>query len=186
MNSNSRIDVSAFSKNSTWFYFWGAVLTILGIAAISASFVATMISVVFIGIVILIAGAVIILDSITFWWGKWSGFFLHFLTGLLYFAIGFMLIDSPVLGSVSITLLLGIFYLVVGIFRVTYALTARSPKWGWNFFNALVTLLLGVLILTSWPASSLFIIGLFVGIDLVFAGMAYLMAASSGRAYLKR
>lgn len=181
----SSIDLSVFSKHSGWFLLWGILVTLLGLAAISAAFTATMISVIFLGILILIAGSIIIFDSFTFWWGKWSGFFWHLLMGVLYFAVGFLMIDNPILGSVSITFLLGVFYLIVGLFRIIFAASSRLPHWGWGFFNGLISLLLGVLILASWPGSSLFIIGIFVGIDLVFCGIAYIMAAMTAKAMSK-
>jgi uncharacterized membrane protein HdeD (DUF308 family) len=101
--------------------------------------------------------------------------------GILYVVMGAMLIYSPILGSISLTLLLGIFYLMIGMFRLGYSWSMKSPRWGWNLFNGILCLLIGVLILASWPGSSLFIIGLFVGIDLVFAGWAYVMAALAAR-----
>jgi uncharacterized membrane protein HdeD (DUF308 family) len=175
------IDISAFGKNWFWFFLWGIALLILGIFAIGAATFTTLLSIVLLGFIILIGGIVIILDSFTFWRGR-NGFLLHLLMGVLYIVVGCMLINSPLAGSISLTLLLGIFYLVLGLFRLYYSFSLRSPRWGWNFFNGLISALLGVFILMSWPESSLYIIGLFVGIDLLFCGWAYIMAALSAKA----
>ncbi len=177
--------LSAFSKNWGWFLIWGLLLLLLGIVAISAATFTTILSVIFLGFVLLISGIVIIIDTFSFWWHKWSGFVLHLILGVLYVVAGIMLIKSPILASVSLTLLLGVFYLTLGIFRIIYSLSVRAPRWGWSFFNAVISLLLGILIITSWPQSSLFIIGLFVGIDLIFTGWVYIMSALAARSLAK-
>lgn len=184
MNAFQPLDkmyLKAYSKNWGWFFLWGIALFILGMTAIGATTFTTLFSVIFLGSLLLLGGVIIIIDAFSFWWHKWSGFFLHLIIGIFYCAIGVMLIQSPAIASISITLLLGIFYLAVGIFRLIYSLSLRTPMWGWGFFNGLISLLLGILILASWPASGLFIIGLFVGIDLLFCGLSYIMTAFAAR-----
>lgn len=178
-------DLSAFSDNWPRFLVWGVLLVILGMIAITAATFTTLVSIVLLGVLILVSGIVMIIDTFTFWWGKWSGFFLHVLAGILCFIVGAMLIKSPILASVPITLFLGIFYFALGIFRIMYALSLKIPKWGWSFFSGIISLLLGALIIASWPASSLYIIGLFIGIDLIFAGWAYIMLSLSGKTLAK-
>lgn len=170
-----------YNKNWLRFLIWGMLLVILGAAAISATVFSTLLSVVILGFFIFAGGVVVIVDTFSFWLHKWQGFFLHLLMGILYVGVGLMLIGSPGLSAISLTLLLAILFIFIGIFRIAYSLSHRLTQWGWNLFNGLISLLLGLLILASWPASSLFIIGLFVGIDLVFAGVAYLMIAFTAR-----
>lgn len=180
-----RVGVELFANHWKTFLFWGILLVILGSAAILSSAMATIISVVTLGVFVFLSGFVVIFDTFSFWRGKGSAFFLHLITGLLYLIVGGMLIDSPMLGSISITLLLGVFYLVLGVFRIFSFASIRSPKWGWGFFNGVISLLIGLMILSTWPSSSLFIIGLFVGIDLLFCGWGYIMVALSARALKK-
>lgn len=180
---NNRV-LSKLSKNWGWLVTLGIVLIIVGIAAISVATLTTLISVVFLGIVITIGGVVILVDTFKSWWGHWGGFFLHFLMGILYVIVGLMMIKSPVLGSISITLLLGIFYVILGVSRLISSTSLRAPRWGWSLFNGVIALLLGILILSQWPASSLFIIGLFVGIDLIISGWVYMMVALGSKAYM--
>ncbi|MEO8401468.1 MAG: DUF308 domain-containing protein [Gammaproteobacteria bacterium] len=170
-------DVLAFHKNSRWFLVWGAIMFILGALALSFTTFTTLFTIVLLGMLFMTVGVVILVDTFSFWLHKSTGFLIHFLMGLLYLALGFMFVKGPVWGSISLTLLLGVFYIVIGFFRIIFSLTLRAPKWGWNFLNGAVALLLGVLIMVQWPASSLFIIGLFVGIDLLIYGWAYMMAA---------
>jgi uncharacterized membrane protein HdeD (DUF308 family) len=146
----------------------------------------TIISMVFIGALLIVGGIVIMIDAFTFWRAHaWSSFALHILIGLLYFCAGIMLIESPLAGSISLTFLLGLFYIIVGVFRIITSLSIRQPKWGWNFFSGLLALVLGTMILESWPASGLFVIGLFVGIDLLFIGFVYIMGALAARTAMK-
>ena len=174
--------LTIFSKNWGWFFLWGIILVILGCVAISAATMTTLLSVIFLGVLLLISGIVIIVDCFSFWWGQGSGFFLHLLMGLLYTICGVMLIKSPLLSSVSLTLFLGIFYVLIGISRMMYSSLLRTPNWGWNFSSGILSLLLGVLIIAALPQSALFIIGLFVGIDLIFCGLTYLMVALAAKA----
>jgi uncharacterized membrane protein HdeD (DUF308 family) len=170
-----------YSKNWTWFLLCGLALVILGAVAIAFDTFTTLISVIFLAILILCSGIVIIVDSFASWWGRWRGFFIHLLMGILYAAAGVILLRNPVLASVSLTLLLAIMYIFIGIFRIIYSLSMRVPQWGWSFFSGILALLLGILILAKWPESSLFIIGLFVGIDLMITGWVYIMAAFAAR-----
>jgi uncharacterized membrane protein HdeD (DUF308 family) len=177
--------ISAFSKNSNWFLAWGIALLSLGILAISFTTFTTLLSVVVLGFLIFSSGIVILIDTFTFWLRKWKGFFPHLIIGLLYTSAGLMLLYGPMEGAISLTLLLGVLYTLAGVFRVVYSLSTKLPRWKWSFFNGLLNLVLGVLILSQWPASSLFIIGLFVGIDLLFSGWAYIMAGIAGRSFAK-
>lgn len=170
-----------FGKNWPRFLILGIALFIIGLFAIGASVLTTLVTIVLLGFLIFFGGAVMLIDTLTFWWGKWGSFFLHFIASILYVGVGLILIMNPLEGAVSLTLLLGIFYTVIGLFRIFFSASSRMPKWGWSLFTGVVTLILGILILSSWPASSLFIIGLFVGIDLVFVGWGYIMAALAAR-----
>jgi uncharacterized membrane protein HdeD (DUF308 family) len=175
------VNMAAFSKHWVWFLVWGIALMVLGLIALSNVVATTVVSIVMLGMIILAGGIIVLLNTFTFWWGEWSGFFLHLIISLLYIGVGIMLIKTPVISSVSITLLLGVFYILVGISRIVFSSSIRVPKWKWSLFNGIVTLLLGLLIMTNWPASSLYIIGIIVAIDLIFAGWAYIMTSLTAR-----
>lgn len=172
---------SAFAQNSNWFLIWGILLAVLGIAAVSASVFTTMLTVVIIGFLVLFAGCVMLLDTITFWRSKTGSTLIPLLFAILYIAVGLTLISNPVESSVSITFLIGVFLVVVGIFRLLASAIVQMPRWGWIFVNGIVSLALGVMILNNLPQASLIIIGLFVGIDLFFMGWFYIMAALAAK-----
>jgi uncharacterized membrane protein HdeD (DUF308 family) len=92
-----------------------------------------------------------------------------------------LLVVNPGFGAVSLTLLLAAFFLVGGIFRLVTAAAMRPPSWGWLAASGIVTLLLGILIWSEWPVSGLWVIGLFIGIDMVFSGTWLIMLALAAR-----
>lgn len=169
--------LQAYNKNSGMFFIWGLILMAAGIFCVTATTFSTIVSVMVLGFIILFSGCVLFLDSFTFWRGKDHGFALSLLAAILYLAAGVLLISNPVEGSISLTFLLGVIYVVLGLARLFFYGMVKLPQWGWSFANGIITLLIGILILMSWPASSLFVIGLFVGIDLFFCGLAYTMAS---------
>lgn len=185
MNSLFRVGSKDIQSYWGWFLAWGVGLAVLGTFAITASTLTTIVTVIMLGLLIFISGIVIAIDTFAFWWGKWRGFLLHFLISALYLVVGYMLLHNPSDAAESITLLLGIFYVVIGVTRITSSLSVKLPRWSWVFFNGLVSLILGILILASWPASSLFVIGLFIGIDLLVGGWTYIMLALAAKAVTK-
>jgi uncharacterized membrane protein HdeD (DUF308 family) len=173
-------DLSAFKNNWPWMLGWGIGLIILGLLAISFATFTSLLSVVVLGGLILVGGLFVIIDSLHFWRGR-SGFAVHLLIGILYTVVGLALIFGPVMGAVTLTLLLACMFILVGLSRIISAISLKLPTWKWGLASGMITLLLGILILTEWPASGLFIIGLFIGIDLVLFGWATVMVALFAR-----
>jgi uncharacterized membrane protein HdeD (DUF308 family) len=109
--------------------------------------------------------------------GRWSGMLIHLLIGLIYSAVGFMVIDQPETAALQLTLIIAIFLIISGIFRVAFAIVEHFPGRGWVLLNGAVTFMLGMLIYKQWPVSGLWVIGMFIGIDLLFNGWAWIMLA---------
>lgn len=170
------------SKNWGWFLVYGIALVVLGLVAISAAAFTTVVSVVFLGVLLCIGGIVVFVDSFCSWRDQTSSFVLHLLMAILYLIAGIFLILNPISAAISITLLLAIFYIALGVFRILGVISFRLPDWGWRLLGGLVALLLGILIFTHWPESSLFIIGLFVGIDLLITGWTYISLSIAAKA----
>lgn len=177
---------SDYAKNWGTFLVIGILMMAAGFFAVSAMTFTTLVTVMVIGFMLLFAGCVIFLDTFTFWRGRDHGFILHLAAAILYLAAGTLLITNPVAGSMTITFMIGIIYTLIGITRIFFTTAIRLPHWGWAFANGIITLILGILILASWPASSIYIIGLFVGIDIFFCGLAYTMTALALRGNSKR
>jgi uncharacterized membrane protein HdeD (DUF308 family) len=170
-----------FQRNSGWFLALGILLIIGGTLAIIYDVAATLLSVLFFGWLLIIVGAIEGVQS--FWQPRWGGFFLHLILGILAVVVGFHLVSSPVQGALVLTLIMAIYFMVIGIFRIITALTMRFPSWGWVLLSGVITFILGILIKSQWPATGLWVIGLFIGIDLIFSGWAYVMLSlAAGKA----
>lgn len=160
-------------RNWGWFLVLGVLLILGGAAAISYPLMATLTTVTFFGYLLLFGAGVEIASGI--WTGTWGGFFLHLLGGLLYLFLGVLFLDRPGITAAVYTLVLAIFFVAGGLVRMIFALTHRFHGWGWMFVSGLITFALGVMIWRSWPADTLWVIGLFLGIDLIFIGWSWVM-----------
>ena len=155
-----------------WFVLLGIALIVLGCIALSSVVVASIATAVTIGILILLGGIAEMVGA--FWCRGWSGFFLHLLTGVLSVVVGLFFLRAPVDALLALTLLMASFLLVGGIFKIVAALSYRFGAWGWSLASGIIDLVLGVMIWQEWPASALWVIGVFLGINLVFRGINWI------------
>ena len=104
------------------------------------------------------------------------------LVGLAYLVAGFYILGHPGRGLLTLTLILAFYLFFEGIFEgVIYAQLRRLPGAGWFLFDAIVTIVLGIMILMSWPVSSVWAIGTLIGISILFSGIARLSYAFAAR-----
>ena len=140
----------------------------LGIVATLTAGLSTIVAVDFFGWILVIAGAGVTLHA--FWAKRWSGFFLQLFSGLLYLVAGWMLATHGELSAIALTLVIAISFVVQGAFRIGAALSTRIDGWDGLLVSGIITLLLGLMIWNEWPLSGVWVIGLFVGIDMFFYG----------------
>jgi uncharacterized membrane protein HdeD (DUF308 family) len=162
-----------------WYLALGIVLIVLGMIAIGSTFVMTIASVFFFGWLLIIGGVMEVIHA--FWHKRWAGFFLDLLTGILYVVAGWMMVTNPAQSALLLTLVIAMFLVFEGVFRIVAALAARYPHWGWVMFNGVISLILGVMIWRQWPYSGLWVIGLFVGIEMLLNGWSLVMLSLAGR-----
>jgi uncharacterized membrane protein HdeD (DUF308 family) len=158
-----------------WFLLFGIALVVLGAAAVWRSFAATMVTMTFFGWLLLISAAVEIVAAI--WVGHWAGFFQHALAAVLYGVLGLIFVMRPAITAEVLTFVMALFFLAGGLFQVIGAGWIGYGGWGWHVVDGLINIALGVMILSSWPTSGLWVIGLFLGIDLIFYGAAWVAIA---------
>jgi len=170
------VNAEAVREHRGWFLVLGIVLLILGVLAISYDVFTTVVSVLVFGWLLVIAGVVEIVHG--FQTHRWGGFFLHLLAALLYLVVGVLFLANPLVGAASLTLFLGAFFLVAGLFEIFGTLRLKPPHMVWPLLAGIVTALLGVLLWYQWPFSGLYFIGLAVGINLIFRGWAWIMLAT--------
>lgn len=157
----------------------GLALIVLGSLAIYSVYFATFATVVFFGWLLVFSGFIQFGHAL--YARQWEGFLLGLLVGLLSLAAGALIIYNPLTGAIALTLLLSFLFIAQGILRITLALMYKFEHWGWVLASGILGVLLGILILMQWPYSGLYIIGLFVGIDLIFNGWALVMLSSMMR-----
>ena len=158
---------------SGWIIALGVIYVIAGLIALGSIVEATVVSVFIVGIMMLIAGVAEVIHA--FQVKSWGKFLLWVILGALYIVAGFVTFENPLLAAAILTLILGITLVASGIMRIILAFSVREgTPWIWVVVSSIITLLLGLIILAHWPVSSLYILGLFLGIDLVFAGAGWI------------
>ena len=123
----------------------------------------------------MLAGVATIVSS--FWIGKWSGFLVQLLVGMIYIACGFVMTEKPVVTAVAMTIFIAVSFVVLGVFRSVGALVVRFPQWGWALLNGVITLVAGILIYRQLPFDALWVIGVLVGLEMFFNGWTWIMLA---------
>jgi uncharacterized membrane protein HdeD (DUF308 family) len=167
--------------NRGWFIALGAALMILGFLAVAVPFAATLVSTMFLGWILVFSGIAEGVHAVRA--RAWQGFPWAVLRAVLGVVAGILLIAFPIVGTLTLTLVLAGFVTAEGVLKIIRAVQYRGmPRWGFLLFDGLVTLGLGILILAQWPGASLWVLGLLVGIHLLVGGMSMLLLAmSAGR-----
>jgi len=158
-----------------WFLAFGIALLLLGVIAVIRSVTATIVSMLFFGWLLLFACGIEIAQAVMV--GHWVGFFHHLLAAILFGVTGLILVSRPVVSAEVLTIFMAMFFLVGGLFQLIGSARVALPGWGWQALDGLIALVLGLLVLAQWPASGLWVIGLFIGIDLIFYGVAWIALA---------
>jgi uncharacterized membrane protein HdeD (DUF308 family) len=154
-----------------WIVALGIVFLIAGLVALGSVVTATVVSVAVVGAMMLVSGIAEIVNAFSV--KTWGKFFLWALLGALYVIAGFVTFRNPLLAATVLTLILGVDLIVSGFLRIFLAMQmTQGTPWGWVALSGVVTLLVGGMILAQWPVSSLFMLGILLGVDLVFASPA--------------
>lgn len=158
-----------------WYLIFGIVLVVIGIMAIGQAFVASLASMSLLGWLIIVSGLVQALLALRV--RNWSGFFLHLLGGVLEIVVGFLIVAAPLSAAIALTLLLAVYLLVGGLFRMIATLIIRFPGSGWGVLGGLISFLLGLALWQQWPASGLIFVGTCVGVALILHGASWIAFA---------
>jgi len=157
----------------------GIAMVVLGVLALFSAPVAGIVSAVILGLACLTGGGIALVgvfrsDSVA------EVLLMIILSAMLLFT-GVGLLADPVRALTSITTLLGTFLLLSGVARIVIALFDRRGRRGWAILHGVVNLFLGVLIFAKWPLSGLVAVGLFIAIELIIVGVAWITGARSTR-----
>ncbi len=172
-----RLEVGGKDMSDKWWQFalLGVALLLIGLYVLSHLTAATIASAIVFGAALLVGGGIQIWHA--FSTRQWGGFLFNLLLGVLYAICGGVLIANPVAASFALTLVFAAFLIASGIMRFMLA---------WRYWHVLgwvlvlsgaVAVLAGGVILSGWPASGLWVLGLILGIDIVMYGVWWLAFA---------
>lgn len=163
-----------------WLLALGIISLLLGSIGLGMDVLMTVASVQFFGILLLIGGGVQVANA--FQCKGWKGMALHVVIGLLYIAAGAVCLADPLGASGILTLGIAGILMAIGVTRVMMAVQHKGHKgWVWILIAGLLAIALGVMIVAQWPSSALWVIGLFVSIELIFNGWALVFLALAAR-----
>lgn len=164
-----------------WFVALGVALIILGAICLLGQVVATLATVLAFGWLLLFGGVLALIQA--FRTRTWGGFFLCLLSALLRGFTGYLLVRYPLAGAVSLTLLLASFFIVGGTFRTIGASALQFPRWGWAVFSGVLSVALGIMMMLQLPVTSLWFIGLAIGIDFIVDGTSFVALGTALRGF---
>jgi len=180
--SIGRAVASAIHEHWVMFLIEGIILVLLGIAAIVLPPIATIAFTIIIGWIFLVSG---ILGLITTFWARQApGFWWALISAIIAIAAGVVLLLWPISGAVSLTLVLIAFFVVEGIASILYAIEHRNQltgRWGWMLVSGIIDLILAAIIFSGLPGTAVWALGLLVGINMVFGGVALIGMALAAR-----
>jgi uncharacterized membrane protein HdeD (DUF308 family) len=153
----------------------GIFLVVVGTMAIVSEFIATLATIKFFGMLLLVGGILQVVGALTTRHGQ--DFFVNLLAGILSSVVGLLMMARTEEAAVAVTLMLAAMFIVGGTLRIITAALERFYGWPWMMINGFITLILGIYIWRHFPAASEWLIGLFVGIDLIFAGWTWIFLA---------
>lgn len=178
-NPNNALAVALLGdlhENWGWLMVGGILLTILGAIGMSMSFVMTLATMLYFGVLAIAAGVVMLVDS--FKAEGWKSKLWYLLISVLYVIAGVVMIMNPAGSAVWFTLFMAGFLFVVGIMRVFAGFQMRGISgWWWTVLAGISAIILGIMIFIDWPISGLWAIGLFVSIDLLMHGISWISLA---------
>jgi uncharacterized membrane protein HdeD (DUF308 family) len=166
--------IRALRSKWGWIVGFGVFTVIAGIVALGSGVLfATATAVLIIGFMMLMAGVVEIVAAFNA--KDWGHRILWLLLGALYVFAGFVCIQNPFQAATLLTLMLGIALIVGGLLRVFLAMQMKQgTPWGWVVLSGTISFLLGVMIVAHWPISSAYVLGIFLGVDLIFVGTGWI------------
>ena len=175
-DGSSRLRADSLSAPPLWIcILLGLVMIAAGFLVLGDVMLVTVISTIFIGWVSIAAGAFEVVHA--FWTKGWGGFVWQVLLGILYIAFGAVLVSQPVASALILTYVLGLLLLISGIVRILLGF-GHWREAGWiMLLSGLFGVLAGLVILTRFPMTGLWVLGFLLGVDLISHGIAWLVYA---------
>jgi uncharacterized membrane protein HdeD (DUF308 family) len=179
-NSPAALVFGEARKNWGWLLALGILFFILGIIGLGMSVGLTLVSVLFFGWLVIIGGAFQLVEA--FKVKGWKGILWHLLLALVYLFAGGIIVYDPVGGAIALTMFIAAALIAAGVLRIILAFQLKGEQgWWWPLVGGLLSVVLGVLIMARWPSAALWIIGMFIAIEMISNGWSYIMIALIAR-----
>lgn len=177
MNKVIRIDLEKLQRQireylqKHWKIFLGEgiVFMLLGLCAIILPQLFTLALTVVLGWLILLGGLVLVIRTLVF--RLMPGFGVWFFIGVLQLVVGYLLIEDPAQGALTLTILLTLMFFLEGLAKISFALLMRPlSHWGWMLFSGFTAFVFSIVIWIGWPWTAQWLLGLLLGINMIFVG----------------
>ncbi|MFP7755390.1 HdeD family acid-resistance protein [Thermodesulfobacteriota bacterium B35] len=177
------VDLEELPRRWGWLLALGILMLVAGSIGLYMTVAVTLVTVLFYGALIMAGGILTLIQSVRDREEKWHGRLGHVLLALLYLLAGVFIMINPVAASAALTLILGALFMAMGILRMTYGFRCRKKGWKWlaPVLIGLVDVIFALVIAFSWPVSGLWVIGLFVSIELLMNGWLLTFTALAAR-----
>jgi uncharacterized membrane protein HdeD (DUF308 family) len=154
----------------------GLLMAVLGIVALGAAYFASLVTAIYFGAMLTVMG---IAEVVAAFRVRRSGgpFWLYLLSGILSTVVGLFVLVYPAAGLAALTLVLAGYFFASGLFHAVTSIMDRYPRWGWDLAYGAISIFLGVIVMAQWPISAVWLVGTLVGIGILFRGVT-LMAGS--------
>jgi uncharacterized membrane protein HdeD (DUF308 family) len=184
MEENTQVEQLAgeVRANWGWLLFVGIALVVLGTIGLYMVGTLTLVSILYFGVLVIAGGVLTLIDA--FKAEGWKAKLWEILIGVLYIVAGLIMILYPGASAVWFTAFIAAFLLVSGIFRIIMGFQVRSEVkgWGWIVFGGAASIVLALVIYAQWPVSGLWVIGLFIAIEMIMQGISMISIAMAARA----
>ena len=173
----------ALHKNWGWMLSLGIFMVILGTIGLGMTVLFSEIVVMYFGFLLLFGSGVQLLQA--FRAQAWKGRLWHVLIALVYLAGGIVAVTEPAVAGMTLALLMAWIFIAIGALRLVMAWQTRGTAgWLWTLLGGVLSVALGMMIINEWPQSGLWVIGLFVAIEMIFAGWSQIMIAIAAKNYV--
>ena len=174
------LQAKALQKNWGWLLALGILFIVIGTFGLGRVFLTTILSVLFFGVLMLVGSVVQLIGS--FRLEGWKNILWQIIVAILYAVSGFVILSDPLLASVMLTAILAGSFIISGIMRIIGAFQIRgAPGFMWMLIGGLISIGMGVYVFAKFPGSALWVIGLFVSVELIINGWSYVTVALGAR-----
>jgi uncharacterized membrane protein HdeD (DUF308 family) len=163
-----------------WLFALSIMQIIAGCVAIGSPLIASLAAVAVFGAVLILTAVIHLIHA--FKVRAWPRSAWYGLGGALYAVAGLVVALNPIGGALALAVLIAVLFITDGVLRIGLAMAARPiPGWGWLIAAGIGSIVVGAFLLIGWPADALWIVGLLLGINLIFTGVMYAAFALAAR-----